>query len=141
MQRRRNLTRLLLCFGGEEFATLGDEAPLGDENFLLRGGQVEDFAGAGWELGEGEGGGGVKFALPFGVAEDVPTLGGDPMDASHVRGGDEAFDLDEFGVAVGAGGVGEDAVGACPVGIGGGGGGGEGEKLGAGRLFPHPEDE
>ena len=63
-----------------------------------------------WQLGEGEGVGGGEFALPLGGGEDVPALGGDPVDAGHVGCGDEAFDFEEFGVAGGAGGIHHEGV-------------------------------
>jgi hypothetical protein len=72
------------------------------------------------ELGEGEGVGCAEFVLPLGAAEDAPSLGGDPVDAGHVGGGEDAFGFEELGVALGAGGVGDD--GADLVALGGGGG-------------------
>jgi hypothetical protein len=91
--------------GGEELSAFGDEA------LALGGGQDEGGEGAGWEPGEGELVGGAELGLPVGWAEDGPVAGGDPVDAGRVGCGVEAVEFDELGEALGAGGVGEDAVG------------------------------
>lgn len=53
--------------------------------------------------------GGAKLLLPFGGAEDVPALDGYPEDAGDVGCGEDAVDLDEFRIAFGASGEGDDA--------------------------------
>ena len=63
------------------------------------------------QLGEGEGVGGAEFELPASRGEDVPAEGGDPVRAGEIRCGNEAVELEEFGEAGGAGGVGEQRVG------------------------------
>lgn len=107
---------------------------------MLRGWQGqggEDLVG---ELGEGKVVGGVEFAVPFGGGEDVPAAGGDPVDASHVGSGDEAFDFEEVGVAGGAGGVRENQ--AFPRGLRGGlVEVNEGEHFAADGFVSSPEDE
>jgi hypothetical protein len=121
--------------GGEKFFAVGEEA------FLPGGGHGEDGAGSGRELVEGEGVGGGELLLPFRGAEDGPAFGGDPVDAGHVGGGDDAFDFEEFGVALGARGVGDDR--ACfvsltrviAVEVD------EGEHLASKGFVPDPEDE
>jgi len=122
-------------FGGEKFSTVDDEA------FLLGGRHREDGADASRELVEGEEVGGVEFLLPFGGAEDVPAFDSDPIDAGHVRSGDDAFDLEEFGVTLRAGSVGDDwtwfvslpSIAAVEV--------DEGEHLASDSFVPDPEDE
>ena len=122
-------------FRGEKFFAVGDEA------FLPGGGQGEDGSGSGRELVEGEGVGGAELLLPFGGAEDVPAFGGDPVDAGHIGSGDDAFDFEEFGVALGAGGVGDDR--ACFVSLARGIAVevDEGEHLASDGLVADPEDE
>jgi hypothetical protein len=122
-------------FRGEKFFSVGDEA------FLPGGGQGEDGSGSGRELVEGEGVGGAELLLPFGGAEDAPAFGGDPVDAGHVGSGDDAFDFEEFGVALGAGGVGDDRV--CFVSLARGIAVevDEGEHLASDGLVADPEDE
>ena len=129
---------LLLRPGSEEFATGGDEGLLfgcgqgeGGEDFLR-------------QLGEGEGVGGAEFALPASRGEDVPAEGGDPVRAGEIRCGNEAVELEEFGEAGGAGGVGEQRVGLAAS-------GGfrvrglveveEGEHFAADGLVADPKDE
>ena len=114
--------------GGEELSALGDEA------FLLGWGEVEDGAGAGWKFVEGEGVGGEELLLPLGGAEDVPALGCYPEDAGHVRGGDDAFDFEQVGVAFGAGGVGDDRF-SVSLQID------QGEHFSADGFVADPEDE
>jgi hypothetical protein len=122
-------------FGGEELFAVGDEA------FLLGGGHGEDGAGSGWEFVKGEGVGGAEFLLPFGGAEDVPAFDGDPEDAGHVGGWDDAFDFEKFGVTLRAGGVGDDR--GCFVSLARGIAVqvDEGEHLAADGLVADPEDE
>ena len=78
--------------------------------FCWAGGHGENGAGSGWKLVEGEGVGGEELLLPFGGAEDIPALDRDPEDAGHVGGGNDAFNFEEFGVALGPGGVGDDRL-------------------------------
>lgn len=94
---------MLLLRRGGEFLALSD-----DEAAQFGGGQGEVSAGAGREFGEGEGVGGVKFALPFRGREYIPAFGCDPMEASHVGCWDEAVEFEEFGVSGGASGVGQE---------------------------------
>jgi hypothetical protein len=115
-------------FGGEEFFAVGDEA------FLPGGGHGEDGVGSWRELVEGEGVGGTEFLLPLGGAEDVPAFDGDPVDACHVGSGDDGLDFEEFGVTLGAGGVGDHRL-AVGVEVD------EGEHLAADGLVADPEDE
>jgi hypothetical protein len=85
--------------------------------------------------------GSAEFVFPLGEAKDVPAFDGNPVDAGHVGGGDDAFDFEEFGVALGAGGVGDQraifvsfvAVVAVEV--------DESEHLSADGLVADPEDE
>src|ERR1700730_17418692 len=87
----------LFCgFGGEEFSAVGDEA------LLLGGRQGEDGTGSGWEFVEGKGVGGGELPLPLEGAEDAPAFYGDPVDAGHVGGGNNAFYFKKFGVTLGA---------------------------------------
>jgi hypothetical protein len=117
--------------GGEELSAFGDEA------LALGGGQDEGGEGAGWELGEGELVGGAELGLPLGWAEDGPVAGGDPVDAGHVGCGVEAVEFDELGETLGAGGVGEDAVGEAGAGIE----VDQGEHLAADGFVADPVDE
>jgi hypothetical protein len=68
----------------------------------------EDFL---WQFSKGKVVGGAEFAVPLGGGEGVPVEGGDPLGSGEVGGRHEAFELEEVGVAGGAGGVGEDGVG------------------------------
>lgn len=78
----------------------------------------------------------LELLLPLGGAEDVPSLDRDPVDAGYVGRGEDAFDFEELGVALGTGGVGEDA-GADVVAFQ----PGPGEHLAADGFVAHPEDE
>ena len=82
-------------FGGQVLAAFGDEA------VLFFGGKSKGAAGFWGEFVEGELVGMGEVLLPFGVTEDVPAFGGDPVDARHVGGGGEAFELKEFVEALG----------------------------------------
>jgi hypothetical protein len=126
------LARFRGGFGGEKFFSLGYEA------VLLGGWQGESGARFGREFVEGKGVGCVEFALPLGEAEDVPALDGDPVDACHVGGGDDAFDFEKLGVALGAGGVGDHRatfISLIAVEVD------EGEHFAADGLVSDPEDE
>jgi hypothetical protein len=122
-------------FRGEKFFAFGDEA------LLLDRWQGEGGAGTRWEFVEGDGVGRAEFLFPLGEAEDAPALDGDPVDAGHVGGGDDAFDFEEFGVAFWTGGVGDHraifislvAVVAVEV--------DESEHFSADGLVANPEDE
>ncbi len=50
-----------------------------------------------------------KLLLPLGGAKDAPSLRRDPVDASDIRRGVDAVDLQQIGIAFGPGGVGDDA--------------------------------
>ena len=67
----------------------------------------EEFFG---EFGEGEGVGGVELVAPVCGGEDFPVKGSDPVGAGEVGCGDEAFELEQFGVAGGAGSVHHECV-------------------------------
>lgn len=80
--------------------------------------------------------GGAELLLPLGSAEDVPSLYGYPEDASDVGGREDAVDLEEIVVALGASDVGDDAgvvVGLFEL--------DPGEHLSADGLVANPEDE
>ena len=49
----------------------------------------------------------AHLLFPFAVAEDVPEFNGDPMDLCEVRGGIDAVEFEEIGVAIETGGIGE----------------------------------
>ena len=68
-----------------------------DEGFLLGRGQGEGGDDLAREFGEGEVVGGGKLALPLSGSEDVPALGGDPVDARHVGRGDEVVEFENSG--------------------------------------------
>ena len=76
----------------------------------------------------------AELALPLGGAECVPTFGGDPVGSGEVGCGFEVLDFDELGEALGAGGEGDDTVGA-------GGEIDEREHLAADGFVANPEDE
>lgn len=76
----------------------------------------------------------VKVRFPFGGAEDVPALGRDPVDAGHVRGGDDAFDLEQIGVEFGTRGERDDGA-TVSVEVY------EGEHLSADGLVSDPEQQ
>jgi hypothetical protein len=80
--------------------------------------------------------GGAELLFPFGGAEDVPALDGYPEDAGDVGSGEDAVDLDEFGVAFGAGGEGDDAGAALVLFEA-----HPGEHFAADRFVAYPEDE
>ena len=80
--------------------------------------------------------GGAKFLLPLGGAEDVPALYSYPEDAGDVRGGEDAVDLEEVAVALGAGDVGDDAGTAFVLFES-----HPGEHLAADGLVAYPEDQ
>jgi hypothetical protein len=121
-----------LCSGffGEKFFSFRDEF------LLLGGGQGQDSTDAGRELVEGQVVCGQEFLLPFGGAEDVPSLDGHPEDAGDIGRRKDAVDLDEFGIALRPCGEGDDARAAVvlfethP-----------GEHLSADGFVAHPEDE
>ena len=101
--------------------------------------QIEDCFGARGELGVDDGVGVAKLLAPLGVAEGLPVLGGDPVVAGGVGSGVEAVSFEEFGVALGAGGEGEEADDVI-------GGSGvvqvdEGEHLSADGFVADPEDD
>jgi hypothetical protein len=102
---------------------------------LLGCGHGEDFAYPRREFGEGEGVSGAEFLLPFTGAEDVPVFDGDPEDARDVGGGKDAVGFEEFGVALGAGEVGDDAGAAVLFELH------HGEHLAADGLIADPEDQ
>jgi hypothetical protein len=91
-------------FCGEEFAAGGDEG------LLFGGGEREGGEDFLRKFGEGDVVGCPEFALPLRGGEDIPTAGGDPVDAGHVWRGDEAFDFEELRVTGGAGSVGDDEL-------------------------------
>jgi hypothetical protein len=126
-----------LCGGfcGEDFSAIGDEAS------LLGGGEGEEVAGLLGHLGEGEGVGGGELLFPLGVAEDAPVFDGDPVDAGEVWSGADAFGLEEFGVALRAGGVGDEAGGLISFGAIVSAQVDYGEHLAADGLVSCPEDE
>ena len=95
---------LLLCgfAGGKELPAVGDEA------FLFGLWQGEDSLGPGGKFGEGESVRGFESLLPFVIAQNVPALSGNPVNAGEVRGGDDAFLLAEISEALRTGGKGGD---------------------------------
>jgi hypothetical protein len=86
-----------------DFSAFSDEVLL----FFCRHG--EDSASLWGQLAESDFVRCTKLLLPLGGAEDVPSLDGYPVDARYVRCGEDALDFEEFGEALGAGGVGDDA--------------------------------
>jgi hypothetical protein len=115
-------------FRGEKFFAVGDEA------FLLGGRQGDGGAGFWREFVEGDDVGCVQLSLPLRETEDVPALDGDPVDAGHVRCGDDALNFEEFEVAFGACGVGDHRF-SVAVEVD------ESEHLSADGLVSDPEDE
>jgi hypothetical protein len=101
----------------------------------------------GWRQGEGGTGfwrefvecefvGGLELTLPFGSAKDVPTFDGDPEDSGDVWSREDAIDLEQLGVAIGAGDVGDDpsmVVGLLEL--------DHGEHLSADGFVSRPEDQ
>ena len=81
-----------------------------DELTLHDRGHGEDGLGAGRELGEGDGVCGAELFVPLQVAEDMPVFDGDPVDAGHVGGGEDAFAFEEFVVALPSGRVRDDCA-------------------------------
>ena len=77
----------------------------------------------------------LELLLPLRGAEDVPSLDCDPVDAGHVGCGEDAFDFEEFGVALGPGGVGDDLPVLVLVEVH------EREHLAADGFVTYPEDE
>jgi hypothetical protein len=126
-----------LCGGfcGEDFSAIGDEAS------LLGGGQGQEGSGLLGHLGEGEEVGGCELLLPFRGAEDAPVFDGDPVDAGEVRGRADAFGLEEVGVALRAGGVGDGAAGLISLGAAAAAQVDYGEHLAADGFVSCPEDE
>jgi Protein of unknown function (DUF3738) len=98
------------------------------------GGQGQGGSDSCGEFRERDGVGGAELGLPLGVGEDLPVFGSDPVDAGHVGRGVEALEFEEFGVALGAGRVGDDAGAVC-VEVD------EGEHLSADGFVADPEDE
>ncbi len=76
----------------------------------------------------------AEVLFPLRLAEDVPALGGDPVDAGEVGGGEEAFGFEELVEALGAGGEGDDGA-AVAIEVE------EGEHFAADGLIAGPEDE
>ena len=118
-------------------AALGSQEALalGNEVLALARGHGEGSPGARWKLGEDEGVGSGEFGLPFGRTEDIPAGCGDPVGPCEVGRGRDAFDLEEFGVVLGAGCVGDDSAPAVFVKVD------EGEHFAANGFVSGPEDE
>ena len=80
--------------------------------------------------------GGAKFLFPLGGAEDVPALYGYPEDPGDVGCGEDAVDLKEIVVALGACDVGDNARAAFVLFKS-----HPGEHLSADGFVAYPEDE
>ena len=113
---------------GEEFAALGEDA------LLFPVWEVEDSAGFSGEFGDRELVGVAEVLFPLRVAEGVPAAGGDPVDAGHVGGGDEAVLLQEFVEEIRPGSEGDEGA-AVPIEVE------EREHLAADGLVSDPEDK
>ena len=111
---------------------------------MFGGGQGEGGEDFRRQLGEDEGVGGAKLALPAGGGEDVPAESGNPARTGEIRRGYEAVEFEEFGVAGGTGCVGDEwvqlgrgthvgRVGVVEV--------DEGEHFAADGLVADPEDK
>ena len=75
--------------------------------FPLRCGAFDPRAGAGGEFGVDEIARVAEKGFELDGGESVPALEGDPVRAGEIGRGEDAFALDEFGEALGAGGEGE----------------------------------
>lgn len=111
----------LLFAGGDEFAALGC-------------GEGQHVSGAFGESGFDEGAGIAEEGFELGCGEGVPLLDGDPVGAGEIWSGEDAFDFQKLGEALGAGGEGEDGAGfVMEV--------GDGEHFASDGLVADPEDE
>jgi hypothetical protein len=108
---------------------------VGDDLVSFASGHGEDSLGADGKFLVDEVVGGGELGLPLFGAEGAPGLHGDPLGASEIGRGGDAFDLDELGVVLGGRGEGDDLTVTDVLEVE------ESEHLAADGLVADPEDE